>query len=85
MKKTAKAYYIDFSFIGKKPFFGLEWYELDPSRLICPQVKSASFNSYEEMMLFADLNEIEVRVTYSNTPIAELQKKAHEETRPSVL
>ena len=66
MKRLAKAYYIDLLFIDKKPFWGLEWHEPDPSGLMCPQFKSAAFNSYEEMMLFADLNEIEVVEVHEN-------------------
>ena len=71
MKRLAKAYHMDLPFNDHRPFWALEWHEHDPSGLMCPQFKSASFNSYEEMMVFADLNEIEVRVKYSNTPIAE--------------
>ena len=69
MKRLARAYCIDLPFADKKPFWALEWHEHDPSGLMRPQFKSASFNSYEEMMVFADLNEIEVRVERPITPI----------------
>ncbi len=67
MKRLAKAYYIDLPFGDpKQPFWGLEWHERDLSGLMRPQFKSASFNSYEEMMVFADLNGIEVVEVHKN-------------------
>lgn len=65
MKRLAKAYHIDLPF-SDRLFWALEWHEHDPSGLMCPQFKSASFNSYEEMMVFADLNGIEVAEVHEN-------------------
>ena len=64
MKRLAKAYYSSCHFGDP---WQLLWREIDPAiSFTCTPVKGRNFKTYEEMMVFADLNEIEVVEVHEN-------------------
>lgn len=64
MKRLAQAYHSQCPF--GNPWL-LLWREIDPANsFTCTTIKGRNFKTYEEMMLFADLNGIEVVEVHEN-------------------